>query len=192
MTDEPTGNALTDYLIFEGKVIICSELSDNFQIALDFLNSQSLIGFDTETRPSFKKGISNKTTLIQFSTHEIAVLIRLVNYQIPNAVIRILENKNINKIGVGTAQDIRQLQKLKKFNPSGFIDLQTLAKSKGIEALSLRKLTELLLNKKLSKRQQLSNWESKELTEAQIRYAATDAYAALLIFEKMNLDVSHY
>ena len=134
MTEQPSDNTPTDYLVFEGNVIICSEFSEHFQLTIDFLNKQSLLGFDTETRPSFKKGVSNKTTLIQFATHETAVLIRLVDYKIPNAIVHILENKNIYKIGVGTSQDVRQLQKLRKFNPNGFIDLQTIAKSKGIEA----------------------------------------------------------
>lgn len=186
MIEQPADTTPTDYLVFEGNVIICSEFSDHFQLAMDFLNRQSLLGFDTETRPTFKKGVSNNTTLIQFATHETAVLIRLVNHKIPDAVIRLLEDNKIKKVGAGTAQDVRQLQKLRKFCPNAFIDLQTLAKNKGIEALSLRKLCELLLNKKLSKRQQLSNWESKELTEAQVRYAATDAYASLLIYEKIS------
>lgn len=189
MTNKPVNNAPTDYLIFQGKIIVCTEFCDHFISTVNFLNHQTILGFDTETRPSFKKGISNKTTLIQFSTHDTAVLFRLVNYKIPDLVIGLLENNNIQKVGVGTAQDIRQLQKLRKFNPMGFIDLQTLAKNKGVDVLSLRKLCELFLHKKMSKRQQLSNWESKELTEAQVRYAATDAYAALLIYEKMILDV---
>jgi len=179
-----------DYLIFNGKIIITSEENPHFDNAINFLKKQSIVGFDTETRPSFKKGVSNKTTLIQFATNDTAILIRLIQHQIPNALIPILENPNIFKVGVGCSQDIQQLQKLKKFSAQGFIDIQTIAKSKGIEVLSLRKLSEKLLNKKISKRQQLSNWESKELTEAQIRYAATDAYAALLIYQQLMYDLS--
>lgn len=191
MATEHVNNTPTDYLIFQGKIIVCTEFCDHYTSTINFLNHQTILGFDTETRPSFKKGISNKTTLIQFSTHDTAVLFRLINYKIPDLVIRLLENNNIKKVGVGIAQDIRQLQELRKFNPIGFIDLQTLAKKNGIETLSLRKLCEHFLSKKISKRQQLSNWELKELTEAQIRYAATDAYAALLIYEKMIFNVSH-
>ncbi len=186
MTDSVENSIIEEYLNFEGRVIICFEDSSNFDDAMDFLQVQTMLGFDTETRPSFKKGVTNKTTLIQFATPDTAVLVRLMNYKIPDRVIQILENEKITKIGVGTAQDNRQLQKLRKFTPKSFIDLQTLAKTKGIEVFSLRKLCELLLHKKVSKRQQLSNWESKELSEAQIRYAATDAYAALLIYEKMH------
>ncbi|MGQ9846116.1 MAG: 3'-5' exonuclease [Bacteroidales bacterium] len=185
MVYTPTHNTPTDYLNFEGKIIVCTEYSDHFNSAIIFLNKQTILGFDTETRPSFKKGIRNKTALIQFSTHDTAVLFRLVNYKIPDLVVRLLENNNIQKVGVGINQDIEQLQKLRKFNPNGFIDLQILAKNKGLGALSLRKLSEYFLAKKISKRQQLSNWELKRLTDAQIRYAATDAYAALLIYEKM-------
>lgn len=191
MANQPAHNAPTDYLIFQGKIIVCTEFCDHFTSTINFLNHQTILGFDTETRPSFKKGISNKTTLIQFSTHDTAVLFRLVKYKIPDLVVGLLENNNIKKVGVGTAQDIRQLQKLRKFNPNGFVDLQIIAKNNGIEALSLRKLCEHFLSKKISKRQQLSNWELKELTEAQVRYAATDAYAALLIYEKMILNVSY-
>jgi len=182
-------SATEDYLIFNGKIIIVSEESPHFDEAIRFLENQSVVGFDTETRPSFKKGVSNKTTLIQFATLDTAILIRLINHQLPNALISIFENLSILKVGVGTSQDIQQLQKLKKFSAKGFIDIQTIAKNKGIEVLSLRKLCEFLFNKKLSKRQQLSNWESKELTEAQIRYAATDAYAALLIYQKLTYDL---
>ncbi|NSW44491.1 MAG: 3'-5' exonuclease domain-containing protein 2 [Bacteroidales bacterium] len=174
-----------DYLIFNGKIIIVSEENPHFDEAINFLKKQTLVGFDTETRPSFKKGVSNKTTLIQFATNDTAILFRLIKHQIPNDLIPIFENPNILKVGVGCSQDIQQLQKLKKFSAKGFIDIQTIAKSKGIDVLSLRKLSEKLFNKKISKRQQLSNWESKELTEAQIRYAATDAYAALLIYQKL-------
>jgi ribonuclease D len=176
------------YISFNGTVVITSPESDSFNDAVSFLKSQSILGFDTETRPSFKKGISNKVTLVQFATKENAFLFRLINHFVPYELIQLFENNQIIKVGVGISQDVKNLQKIKRFNPQSFIEIQTLAKKNNIEALSLRKLCEYLFQKKLSKRQQLSNWESAALSEAQIKYAATDAWVSYLIYMKLTDD----
>lgn len=188
MIEKIENNTINNYLRFNGKIIICQENSSNFNQAMNYLQSQTILGFDTEARPSFKKGVTNNISLIQFATYDTAILVRLLNNTIPNRVIQILEDEKIIKVGVGSTLDNHNLQKLKKYTPKSFIDLQDLAKAKGIEVFSLKKLCEVLLHKKISKRQQLSNWESKKLSDAQINYAATDAYAAILLYEILKND----
>ncbi len=175
-----------EYLKFNGKIYVVHSSSLHFKDVIDLLNTQTIVGFDTETRPSFKKGKSYSPSLIQFATKEFAVLYQIRNRSIAKEIIEILENKNIIKIGAGVTQDVRQLQTLVSFTPQSFVDVQQLASAAQIESVSLKKLCELLLGKQLSKRQQLSNWENPELTEPQKIYAATDAYVCLLIYEKLN------
>lgn len=179
-----------EFLKFDGKVIITTQFSDIFSETIKFLASQSILGFDTETRPSFKKGVSYLPSLIQLATKSVVVLYRIQQKKLPPEIIQIFENKNIIKVGAGISQDIKNLQKLTTFNPESFVDIQKIAKEKGIENVSLRKLSEQLLFKNISKRQQLSNWENTELTTAQIQYAATDAYACLLIYERLCHELS--
>jgi ribonuclease D len=145
-----------------------------------------VIGFDTETKPSFKKGVTNKVALLQLSTRNTAYLFRINQIGLPREIVAILADKDILKPGVAIRDDIKGLQELVNFKPSGFVELQDEAKDMGIQNFSLKKLTAIACGFRISKGQQLSNWEAAELTEAQQLYAATDAWAALVIFEHFS------
>ena len=163
--------------------VITSE--EDLNTWLPLLTKSSIVGFDTETKPSFKKGRGNSVALLQLASNEIALIIRIKNTGIPKALIQLLQNEKVLKIGAAIHDDIKALQKIKPFTPAGFIDLQNFAKEKKIESKSVRKLAAIVLNVRVSKNQQLSNWESDTLTEAQLQYAATDAWICREIYKKM-------
>ena len=169
---------------FEGDIILVDSDS-KYEFAVEELGRQSIIGFDTETKPSFKKGVNNKVALLQLSTENRAFLFRINRIGLPQELRDILSNPNILKPGVAIRDDIKGLQEVVHFHPAGFIELQDIAKDMGILNFSLKKLTAIICGFRISKGQQLSNWEAPELTEAQQNYAATDAWAALKIFEKI-------
>ena len=154
--------------------------------AVTYLQQFNAIGFDTEAKPSFKKGKSNGIALLQVASDEHAFLFRLNILGLPPEVAAMMANEDILKIGVGIKDDLRGLKRLRPFNPASFIDLQDYVQYFGIENYSLRKLSAIVLNMRISKRQQLSNWESAELKEGQIRYAATDAWAPLKIYQSLK------
>ena len=151
--------------------------------ACAYLMQKSIIGFDTETRPSFKAGVSNKTALLQLSSEERCSLFRLSQMKMCRDIIRVLESANVVKVGAAVRDDIKGLQKLRQFHPKGFVDLQSLAGEWGIEEKSVRKLAGVVLGSSVSKAQRLSNWEAANFTPAQISYAATDAWVCLRIYE---------
>jgi ribonuclease D len=154
---------------------------------LPTLAKSRIIGFDTETKPSFKKGQTNSVALLQLATDELALIIRVNSLGIPKSLIKLLQDNNIIKVGAAIRDDIKSLQKIKTFTPQGFIDLQNFATEKGIESKSVRKLAAIVLNVRVSKSQQLSNWETEMLTEAQLQYAATDAWICSEIYKRMIL-----
>ena len=172
-------------IVFQGTTHII-DTSEKATEAIEKLNKEKLIGFDTETKPVFKKGITHKIALVQLSTEKDAYLFRINKIGFPQALISLLENENILKIGADINLDIRGLKKIKPFTPAGFMDIQTMAQSAGITDLSLRKLTAIILKRRLSKRQQLSNWEKEELTLGQQHYAATDACTCLRMYKILN------
>jgi len=170
---------------FEGKIVTINTESQAERIA-QFLLTQKVLGFDTETKPSFRKGSNNTVALLQLSTASEAFLFQLGSTGLPLPLKKVMSNPHTLKIGVGITDDIKALRRLSDFAPAGFIDLQNYAVNFGIEDKSLKKLSAIVLGIKVSKSQQLSNWESPMLTEAQQRYAATDAYVCLQIFNKLN------
>ncbi len=170
---------------FEGRIVMVDSLS-KVNRAVQDLTRHEVIGFDTETKPSFKKGVANKVALLQLSTRDTAYLFRVNRIGLPNEIVALLSDKNIIKPGVAIRDDIKGLQELVNFNPNGFVELQDEAKDMGIQNFSLKKLTAITCGFRISKGQQLSNWEAAELTEAQQLYAATDAWAALVIFEHFS------
>jgi len=172
---------------FEGEVHVFEKLSD-INGACEFLSQYKYIGFDTESKPTFVKGKTNINgiALLQLSTDKQAFLFRLNKFDLPENLKKLLENPNILKIGSATHGDIPIIAKLYKqgnFHPKGFVDIQIVGKKYNIETVGLAKLTAILLDFRISKRQQLSNWEAEELTEAQINYAATDAWACYKLYE---------
>lgn len=182
--------ALLPVKYFEGNVVVVEELSALPEICR-FLNQQEFIGFDTETKPSFKKGENNFVSLLQLSTAEVAFLFRLNKIGLPMCVQDILNNPEIKKIGVAIKDDISALQKHAIFQADGFVDLQNVVKDFGISSKSLKKLAGLILGFNISKRQRLSNWEKDSLSDAQIKYAATDAWVCHLIYEKLFVQNSN-
>lgn len=174
-------------LSFPGEIrVINSE--EELKQWLPVLTKKTIIGFDTETKPSFSKGKTNSIALLQLSTDQIALIIRVKNTGIPNSLLKLLQNKEILKIGAAIHDDIKALQKVRSFIPGGFIDLQNFVKDKGIESKSVRKLAAIVLNVRVSKSQQLSNWESDTLTDAQLQYSAIDAWVCSEIYKKLIED----
>lgn len=153
--------------------------------ACDHLAAQTIIGFDTETRPSFTAGVTNKVALLQLYGGGKCFLIRLNRVQMSGQLVRILHNPNIIKVGAAVQNDIVGLNKLRHFTAGGFIDLQSIVGDYGIEDKSLRKISGIVLGKKVSKAQRLSNWEAKTLTAQQQLYAATDAWVCVEIYNRL-------
>lgn len=154
--------------------------------AMRYLMEQPIVGFDTETRPSFRKGDKHKVALMQLSTPDICFLIRLNRLGLFPELKEFLENDKVLKIGLSTKDDFHMLHGLSPFQPQGFVELQSIVKSYGIGEASLTKIYAILFGKRISKGQRLTNWEAVELTEAQQHYAALDAWACLRIYEELK------
>jgi ribonuclease D len=161
------------------------ESERQFEQMIKHLSSQRVIGFDSETRPSFKAGVSNKVALLQLSSHTRCYLIRLCRMKFHNQILKILSNPAILKIGADVKGDIHSLHALRNFKEQGFIDLQQIISEWGIEEKSLRKMSAIVLGQRVSKAQRLSNWEASQLTPQQQLYAATDAWVCIQIYEKL-------
>src|SRR5687767_5512244 len=170
---------------FEGKVSVITEV-DKLEKVKHEIEKHQIVGFDTETRPSFKRGQVYKVALLQLAIPNKVFLIRLHHTGLPDAVTSIFENPRIVKAGVAIHDDIKSLQKLNKFTPTAFVELATLARSSGLQVESVKKLAGLLLGIRISKSAQTSNWEVPTLTEKQIDYAATDAWVCLEIYSKLT------
>lgn len=171
---------------FQGEI----HLIDDMQLIPDVvgeLRQYVRIGFDTETRPAFKKGVSYDVSLLQLSTLDTAYLFRLNHIGFPDSIKRILEDPNIVKIGAAVRDDLKALRKLNEnFTPLSFFDLNEELKKIGFHNVGVRNLSAMVLNIRISKSEQVSNWEAEMLTEKQKLYAATDAWACLEIFEELN------
>lgn len=156
------------------------------EAAIAELRREGLIGFDTETRPSFIKGIRYNISLLQLSTRTTAYLFRLQMIGLNEPLKALLEDSTIIKVGLSTHDDFHSLQRWMPCTPKGFIELQQYVKAFGIEDMSLQKIYAIIFNERISKSQQLSNWELNPLTPAQCKYAAIDAWACLFIYYKME------
>ena len=169
---------------FEG-IIHVIENHEDLGLALEYLSSQSILGFDTETRPAFKKGQIYPVSLLQLSTSDQAFLFRINKIGLPAGLIKVLASPKILKIGVAIRDDIKILQRIVPFKPGGFIELQDLVKDYGIENFSLKKLSAIILGFRISKSARLTNWDVPELTEQQLIYGATDAWVSVEIYKKL-------
>jgi ribonuclease D len=170
---------------FEGNIALIDDVSQVDE-AVSFLSQFKVIGFDTETRPSFKKGKVNKVALLQLSTETHAFLFRLNRIGLPEKLKKLLQSDKIIKSGVAIRDDIKVLQELNPFRPDGFVELQDQVKDFGIQNFSLKKLAGIILGFRVSKAQQLSNWEATSLTMPQLIYAATDAWVSLKIYQHLS------
>jgi ribonuclease D len=167
--------------IFPGKISVIIKDNDVLP-ALSTLNNAEIVGFDTETKPSFKKGEVYHVSLLQLSTNDEAFLFRLLHLKDLSPFIDFFENENIIKAGVAIRDDIKGLQKQISFSPKGFIELADLAKINQLKNFGLKGMTEEVLGLTLSKKAKLTNWECKEFTSEQIMYAATDAWIGREIY----------
>ena len=154
--------------------------------AIEVLKQEKWVGFDTETKPSFVKGVKNKVALVQLSTPQVCYLIRVNKLGIPPILSEFLAAPTPLKIGLSLHDDYRVLLRSCKFKPTGFVDLQKIIKKVGIEELGLQKMYAILFGKKISKAQRLTNWEAAYLNELQQEYAAIDAWACVDIYEKIK------
>jgi ribonuclease D len=170
---------------FEGEIFLIDNFKD-LEIAVEILNGKKILGFDTETKPAFKKGITHKVSLLQLATDKQAFLFRLNEIGLPDSLASILSDEKIIKIGAAIKDDIKALKKLNKFTPRNFIELQSFVDEFGIEDNGLKKITANVLGFKISKGARLTNWESPDLTFAQLNYAATDAWVSHKIYCKLT------
>ena len=168
-----------------GEIIVIDRPED-VATAVDDLKQCTLIGFDTETRPSFRRGESNTISLLQLATDKRAYLFRLKKIG-PNQLLKdLLESEEHMKVGLSVHDDFHSLNRWMPCRPKNFIELQKYVKAFGIEEMSLQKIYAIVFNKKISKRQQLSNWEADQLTPAQQQYAAIDAWACRNIYYRLQ------
>jgi ribonuclease D len=171
-------------VLFEGRVVVVVTERDAEKV-VNYLLSQPLLGIDTETRPTFRKGPMHQVALLQVSTHDVCFLFRLNQLGLSPSVKRLLEDTQVAKVGLSLTDDIHQLKRLGNFNPGSFIDLQTRVREVGVEDMSLQKLYANFFGQKISKRQQLTNWEADILNDKQKLYAATDAWACVMLYEEL-------
>ena len=170
---------------FDGRIIVIITAGEA-ERAVDYLLSQPLLGVDTETRPSFRKGVTHKVALLQVATETHCFLFRLNLIGMCNAIIRLLEDTTVPKVGLSWHDDILSLKRRGNFNPGLFIDIQNLVGKVGVEDLSLQKLYANLFRMRIKKREQLSNWENDVLTDQQKLYAATDAWACIRLYKELQ------
>ena len=174
---------------FDGKIHLITEIKE-LSYAIKILRKYPVLGFDTETRPVFRKGVQHNVSLLQLSTPKEAFLFRLNHLGFPNELVALLEDLTILKVGVAILDDIRGLQKLSNFNAEGFIELADIAGDLGIVTRGLRNLAAIILGVRITKKAQLTNWERSVINSKQSLYAATDAWICLemyLFLERENL-----
>lgn len=172
-------------VLFPGRIVVVTTENDADK-AVDFLLAQPILGVDTETRAAFKKGINHKVALLQVATHDICFLFRLNYTGITASILKLLEDTTVPKIGLSLHDDIMSMHRRADFRPGNFIDLQKHVGEIGIEDLSLQKLYANFFGQKISKAQRLSNWEADILTQQQKNYAATDAWACIMLYEELQ------
>ena len=176
--------AVFDTEEFNGRIFVI-DTPDRADQAVSYLSQFDYLGFDTETRPTFRKGKLNSVALIQLATDKRCYLFRLNRIGFSVSLIRLLSNENIKKIGLSLNDDFTSISRRIKFTPQGFVDLQKIVSEHDIASISLQKIYAILFQKKISKSQRLSNWEAEKLSGAQKKYAALDAWACLKIYKKL-------
>lgn len=169
---------------FPGKIITVNSEREADK-AVPFLLSKDILGVDTETRPSFKKGQQHKVSLLQVATEDVCFLFRLNYIGMVTSVISLLSNTDVPMVGLSWHDDLAALQKRMEFKPGLFIDIQDIIGDIGIEDKSLQKLYANIFKQKISKRQRLTNWDADVLSDKQMSYAATDAWACVRLYKEI-------
>ena len=180
--EEVAGLELIQY---EGPISVIDSMAF-FERKIDQIASHSILGFDTETRPSFKKGKVYPTSMIQLASMDQAWLVRVDRIGYPKQLLDLLSDEHTLKVGSGLNDDLRRLRSDFQFEPGGFLDLQRYVEAFHIQEKGLKKLSGIVLGRRISKSQQVSNWAADNLTEAQLRYAATDAWICLEIYNSLR------
>ena len=173
-----------EFLSFTGKIHLITN-DQELQSVAGQLSAIKQFGFDTETRPSFKKGEVYQVALLQLATETDAYIIRLHRINQFQILKNIFESTEVLKVGVAIRDDLKQLQKVFQFTPENFIELQNLAKEKGLKNFGLKGMTEEVLQATITKGPKITNWEAAELTDRQILYAATDAWIGFTLYHKL-------
>lgn len=169
---------------FDGRIVVVQSECEARR-AVRALQSAPLLGIDTETRPTFRKGTQHKVALLQVGDGETCFLFRLCMMGFPPCLVDLMEDPRMPKVGLSLRDDFNMLRGRHDFTPGGCIDLQTVAHDMGIRDMSLQKLFANVFRRRISKSAQLSNWEADALTESQKTYAATDAHACILLYERL-------
>lgn len=170
---------------FGGRIIVIQTAGEADR-AVNYLMQFPQLGIDTETRPNFKPGGMNPVALLQVSTPEACFLFRLNRFGLTDSLVQLFTSEVVEKIGLSLHDDWAQLRKRKEFQPVNYVELQDYVKPFGIKDMSLQKLYANFFGQKISKNQRLTNWEADVLTEPQKRYAATDAWSCLQLYQKMT------
>lgn len=169
---------------FEGEVIVVDNMA-LMDEAIQYLSRQKILGVDTESRPSFTRGVHYPTALVQVATEDRCYLFRLTHVGMPQSLADLFANPDICKVGLAFKDDLTGLRRRRDFRPLNCVDLQKIASNYGILDMGLQKMFAICFGKKISKSQQLTNWENSQLTPEQARYASTDAWATLLIYKEL-------
>lgn len=170
---------------FEGETFVINSL-DQMPEAMAYLNAQKVVGVDTETRPSFVKGQHYPVALVQIATEERCYLFQVNQIDMPKELADFFANPKICKIGLAFKDDLTAMWRRRNFTPQNCVDVQRMVGQYGILDLGLQKIFAICFGKKISKAQQLTNWENIELTPEQARYASTDAWATLRIYKELK------
>lgn len=171
--------------LFEGRMFVIQTEAEAAK-AVDYLLSFPVLGVDTETKPSFRKGHTNKVALLQVATEDTCFLFRLHLMDVSDSIKRLLQAEHVLKVGLSLRDDFASLHKRGDFVPQSFLDLQEYVKAFGIQDMSLQKLYANIFGQKISKNQRLSNWEADVLSEGQKLYAATDAWACIRLYRELE------
>lgn len=172
---------------FEGEIHVIDKPGLQFHEAIHYLKSQSVIGFDTETKPVFTSTEKHHpTALVQLSGPDRAYLFRINRIGLKRKLCEILADPGIIKVGAAVADDVRGLQHIRKFEAAGFVDLQKMVEEYGIQNKSVKKMAAIILGIRISKSQQCSDWEARKYSDGQISYAATDAWVCLEMYNKLK------
>ncbi|MFO7933301.1 MAG: 3'-5' exonuclease [Bacteroidales bacterium] len=177
--------AQLDLIRYEGPICLIDS-AEALRMEIGSIKREPVLGFDTETRPSFRKGRVYPTSLVQLAAPHCVWLIRVNRIGYPDGLKALFSGEEPVKVGLGLKDDLRRLTGDVRFNPAGFLDLQDYVEAFRIEEKGLKKLAGIVLGHRISKSQQVSNWDAEELTEAQMRYAATDAWICLEIYQRLR------
>ena len=172
--------------VFEGRIIVIQSEAETVR-AVKALRCSPILGIDTETRPTFRRGETHKVSLLQIADEHICLLFRLNEIGFPQPLVDLLADRQVLKVGLSLHDDFMMLRKRnEQFTPKNFIDLQDFVKEMGIEDMSLQKLYANVFRKRISKSARLSNWEADVLSESQKQYAATDAITCIQLYKELK------